>query len=80
MVDGRGGCSGRLATSSGVPVVLFSVLSFSCFSLMIFVADDTQLDLSCLPSERDSGIDLIAHDVEVIACYAAVNGLKLLKF
>ena len=43
---------------------------------MIF-ADDTQIYLSCLPSELDRGIDLIAHDVGVIARFAADNGLKL---
>ena len=43
---------------------------------MIF-ADDTQIDLSCLPSNLDRGIDLIPHDVGVIARYATDNGLKL---
>ena len=43
---------------------------------MIF-ADDTQIYLSCLPSERDRGINLIAHDVGDIARYASDNGLKL---
>ena len=43
---------------------------------MIF-ADDTQIYLSCLPSELDRGINLIAHDVGVIARYASENGLKL---
>ena len=43
---------------------------------MIF-ADDIQILLSCLPSELDRGINLIAHDVGVIADYASNNGLKL---
>ena len=43
---------------------------------MIF-ADDTQIYLSCLLSDLDHGIDLIAHDVGVIAQFAADNGLKL---
>ena len=43
---------------------------------MIF-ADDTQIYLSRLPSELDRGIDLIAHDVGVIARYTADKGLKL---
>ena len=43
---------------------------------MIF-ADDTQIYLSCLPSELDRGINLIARDVGVITRYATDNGLKL---
>ena len=43
---------------------------------MIF-ADDTQIYLSCLPSELDSGIAKIAHDIEVIAGYARENSLQL---
>ena len=43
---------------------------------MIF-ADDTQIYLSCWPSELDRGIDLIARDFGVTARYATDNGLKL---
>ena len=43
---------------------------------MIF-ADDTQIYLSCFPSELDRGIELIPHDIRVIARYASDNGLKL---
>ena len=39
--------------------------------------DDTEIYLSCLPSELDRGINLIAHGVGVIARYAFDNGLKL---
>ena len=88
VVDEGGGCSGWLATSSGVPQgsvlgpLLFTLFIHDiCSSLkysqhMIF-ADDTQIYLSCLPSELDRGIDLMAHDVGVIARFAADNGLKL---
>ena len=47
------------------------------FSQHMIFADDTQIYLSCLPSELDRGINLIAHDVGVIARYASDNGLKL---
>ena len=40
-------------------------------------ADDPQIYLSCLPSELDRGINLIAHDVTDIARYAFGNGFKL---
>ena len=43
---------------------------------MIF-ADDTQIYLSCLPSELNSGIARITHDVDVIANYARENSLQL---
>ena len=43
----------------------------------MILADDRQIHLSCLPSELDRGIDLVAHDVGVIARFAADNGLKL---
>ena len=43
---------------------------------MIF-ADDIEIYVSILPSELDHGIDLIAHNVWVIACYASDNGHKL---
>ena len=43
---------------------------------MIFI-DDTQIYLSCLPSEWYRGIEMIAHDVGVIARYATDNGRKL---
>ena len=43
---------------------------------MIF-SDDTQIYLSCLPSELDSGIARIAHDVDVIAGYARETSLQL---
>ena len=88
VVDERGKCSDWLATTSGVPQgsvlgpLLFTLfINDICSSLefsqhMIF-ADDTQIYLSCLPSELDRGINLIAHDVGVIARYASDNGLKL---
>ena len=47
------------------------------FSQHMISAHDTQIYLSCLPSELDRGINLIAHDVGVIARYASGNGLKL---
>ena len=88
VVDEGGGCSSWLTTSLGVPEgsvlgpLLFTLLINNiCSSLkysqhMIF-ADDTQIYLSCLPSDLDHGIDFIAHDVGVIARFAAENGLKL---
>ena len=88
VLDKGGGCSSWLATSSGVPQssvlgpLLFTLfINDICSSLkfsqhMIF-ADDSQVYLSCLPFELDRGIDLIAHDVGVIASYASDNGLKL---
>ena len=39
-------------------------------------ADDTQIYLSCFPSELDCGIKLIFQDIGKIAHYAADNGLK----
>ena len=59
-----------------VSVSLSLSLSLKFSQHMIF-ADDTQIYLSCLPSELDRGINLIAHDVGVIARYASDNGLKL---
>ena len=53
---------------------MYSSLNFS--QHMVF-AHETEIHLSCLPSELGRGIDLIAHDVGVIACFAAENGLKL---
>ena len=47
------------------------------FSQHEIFADVTQIYLSCLPSELDRGIDLIAYDVGVTARYASDNGLKL---
>ena len=47
------------------------------YSQHIIFADGTQIYLSCLPSELDSGITRIAHDVEVIAGYARKNGIQL---
>ena len=88
VVDEGGGCSSWLATSSGVPQgsvlgpLLFTLfINDICSSLkysqhMIF-ADNTQIYLSCLPSDLDYGIDPIAHDVGVIARFAADSGLKL---
>ena len=85
---GGGGCSSWLATSSGMPQgsvlgpILFTLFindicsSLKYFQHMIF-ADDTQIYPSCLPSDLDLGIDLIAHDVGVIARFATDNGLKL---
>ena len=52
-----------------------------CFSLEfsqhMISADKTKIYLICLLSELDRGIDLIDHDVGVIARYAVDNGLKL---
>ena len=47
------------------------------YSQHIILADDTQIYLSCLPSELNSGIAKITHDVEVIASYARENSLQL---
>ena len=87
-MDEGGGCSSWLITSSGLPQgsvlgpLLFTLfINDICSSLkysqhMIF-ADDTQIYLSYLPSDLNRGIDLTAHDVGIIARYAADNGLKL---
>ena len=63
------------------PLLFTLLINDICSSLkfsqhMIF-ADDAQIYLSYLPSELDRGINLIAHDVRVIARYASDNGLKL---
>ena len=77
VVDEGGKCSDWLATTSGVSQgSVLGPLLFKFSQHMIF-ADDSQMYLSCLPSELDRGISLIAHDVGVIARYASVNGLKL---
>ena len=88
LVDDNGGCSDWLATTSGV--LEGSVLGPLLFSLVIndigdslrysrhmIFADDTQIYLSSLPSELNSGIARITHDVEVIAGYARGNSLQL---
>ena len=88
VVDDKGGCSDWLETTSGVPQgsvlgpLLFSLFindigNFLRYSQHMIFADDTEIYLSCLPSELDSGITRIAHDVEVIAGYARKNGLQL---
>ena len=71
VVDEGGGCLNWLATSSGMPQgsvsgsLLFTLfINDICYSLkfskhMIF-ADDTQIYLSCLPSDLDRAIDLIS--------------------
>ena len=43
---------------------------------MVFT-NDTQIYLSCLPSELDRGMNGRGHGVGVIARYASDNGLKL---
>ena len=67
------------------PLLFTLFINDICSSLkypqhMIF-ADDTQIYLSCLPSDLDRRIDLIAHDVGVIARFAAdtVSSLTLLN-
>ena len=88
VVNDVGGCSGWLTTAAGVPQgSVFCPLLFSLFindissalrytQYMIF-ADDTQIHLSCPPSQIISRINIITHDVGVIANYASENGLKL---
>ena len=88
VLDEGGGCSSWLATPSGVPQgsvlgpLLFTLfINDICSSLKysqhMSFADDTQIYLNCLLWDLDHGIDLIAHEVGVIARYAADNGLKL---
>ena len=47
------------------------------YSRRMIFADDTQIYLSCLPSEINSGIAKIRHDVDVIASYATESSLQL---
>ena len=63
------------------PLLFTLFINDICFSLMfsqqMIFADDTQIYVSCLPSELDRSVDLIAHDVGVLACYASDNSIKL---
>ncbi|XP_036143385.1 uncharacterized protein LOC118645784 [Monomorium pharaonis] len=47
------------------------------FSKHMAFADDTQIYLSCLPSDLHLELTMIRHDVSVIADYALSNSLKL---
>lgn len=88
VVDGDGRCSHWLATTMGVPQgSVLGPLLFSPFingtgdnllySKHMIFADDTQIYLSCLPSQSKEGLVNIAHDVRVIAQHAKDKGLKL---
>ena len=57
--------------------VQFRIPSYSRCLSMTSVPLLTQIHLSSLPSELERGINLIAHDVGVIAHYATDNGFKL---
>ena len=64
---------GALLSSLFINDIAYSL----CYSQHIIFADDSQIYLSCLPSELQSGLSRIPHDVERIATYARDSGLKL---
>ncbi|XP_071652800.1 uncharacterized protein [Temnothorax longispinosus] len=51
--------------------------AFLRFTERIIFADDTQIYRKCFLSELNVGLRLVAHDVGVIAEFAAANGLSL---
>lgn len=86
--DDSGNVSSWLPTTSGVPQgsvlgpLLFTLFVNDIGSVLrhsqhIVYADDTQIYMSCQPSELDQAIEQISIDVNAIAKYAIDNGLRL---
>ncbi|XP_071650007.1 uncharacterized protein [Temnothorax longispinosus] len=88
VVDLEGIFSDWLSVTLGVPQgsvlgpLLFSLFindigAFLRFTQYMIFADDTQIYRRCLLRELNTGLRLVAHDVGVIAEFAAANGLTL---